>query len=158
MRKNSLSITIVVFIFDQLIKYIVNKTFYYGVLKCVIPNLFYLTKVYNYGAAWSTFIGNRWFLIIVAIISFIFLLWYQNKFKNISRNYLAFGLIQGGLLGNLIDRIYLGYVIDYLKINIFSYEFPIFNLADICIVVGFCLLIIAIFRGEDKSDNKCNNW
>lgn len=153
MRKKSLLIALIILLFDQLIKYIINSSFYYGILKCIIPKFFYLTKVYNYGAAWSTFANSRWLLIAFAIICFLFLLFYEKSYKETKRNYYAFGLVLGGLLGNLVDRLINGYVIDYLKVNIFSYEFPIFNLADICIVLGFCLLIIAIAKGEDKVEN-----
>ena len=63
-------------------------------------------------------------------------------------------LIYGGLLGNLVDRLIYGYVIDYFKILLGSYDFPIFNLADMAIVIGFILLIYAIIKGEDKHDSK----
>ena len=79
---------------------------------------------------------------------------YQKGFKESKRNSVAFGLVYGGLLGNLCDRIRFGYVIDYLKFYIGGYEFPVFNLADIAIVVGFILIIYAIYRGEDKHGNK----
>ena len=68
MKKKSLIIAVIVFLFDILIKYIVDKSFYYGILKSIIPGFFYLTKVYNDGAAWSTFEGTRILLIVIAII------------------------------------------------------------------------------------------
>ena len=71
MKKKSLLIAIIVFLFDILIKYIVDKTIFYGTLKSIIPKFFYITKVYNNGAAWSTFEGARFLLIGVAVISFI---------------------------------------------------------------------------------------
>lgn len=150
MKRKSLIIAIIVFLFDILIKYIVDKSFYYGILKSIIPNIFYLTKVYNEGAAWSTFSGDRYFLIIISFIALIFLLFYEKSFKKNKVNALAFGLVYGGLLGNLFDRIRFGYVIDYLKFYIGGYEFPVFNLADTAIVVGFVLMFIAIIKGEDK--------
>jgi signal peptidase II len=72
------------------------------------------------------------------------------NFKNNNRNNLAFGLIIGGIVGNLIDRIFLGYVRDFLSIQIINYYYPVFNLADSFIVIGVVLLIIAIFKGEDQ--------
>lgn len=150
MKKKSGIIALVIFVFDQLIKIIIDKSFYYGILKPIIPNLFYITKVYNDGAAWSTLSGARFLLIGISLGALIFLYFYQREFKTNKRNVLAFGLIYGGLLGNLLDRIRLGYVIDYLKVYIGSYEAPIFNLADISIVLGFMLLLIAILKGEDK--------
>ena len=153
MKKKSFLIAIIVFLFDILIKYIVDKSFYYAELKSIIPNFFFLTKVYNEGAAWSTFEGTRFLLIFIAIVALIFLIIYQRKFKEIKRNIISFGLIYGGLLGNLFDRIRFGYVIDYLKFYIFGYEYPVFNLADVSLVIGFALLIIAIYKGEDKVGN-----
>lgn len=150
MKRKSLIIAIIVFLFDILIKYIVDKSFYYGILKSIIPNIFYLTKVYNEGAAWSIFSGDRYFLIIISFTALIFLLFYEKNFKKSKVNALAFGLVYGGLIGNLFDRIRFGYVIDYLKFYIGGYEFPVFNLADTAIVVGFILMFIAIIKGEDK--------
>ena len=149
MKKKSLLIAIIVFLFDILIKYIVDKTIFYGTLKSIIPKFFYITKVYNNGAAWSTFEGARFLLIGVAVVSFIFLIIYQKNFVDNRRN----SLVYGGLLGNLFDRIVNGYVIDYLKFYIGGYEYPVFNLADVALVIGFILIIYAIFKGEDKHGN-----
>lgn len=150
MKKKSLLIAIIVFLFDILIKYIVDKSFYYGILKSIIPKFFYLTKVYNEGAAWSTFEGSRFLLIGIAVVSFVFLMIYQKNFLDNRRNVVAFSLVYGGLLGNLFDRVFNGYVIDYLKFYIGGYEYPVFNLADVALVIGFILIIYAIFKGEDK--------
>ena len=80
----------------------------------------------------------------------------MNTFKINKRNTLAFGMILGGILGNLSDRIFFGYVIDFLNFKIINYNFPVFNLADTFIVVGVILLIIAIIKGEDKNGSKSN--
>ena len=93
-------------------------------------------------------------MIGVSLISLVFLIMYQKNFKENKKNCVAFGLVYGGLLGNLCDRVRFGYVIDYLKFYIGGYEFPVFNLADTAIVVGFILIIYAIYRGEDKYGNK----
>ena len=152
MKKKSIIIAIIVFLFDQLIKTIVNKSLYYGALKSIIPNLFYLTKVYNQGAAWSIMEGSRVFLVVISIICLVCLFIYEGKFKTDRKVSFAFGLIYGGLIGNLIDRIRLGYVIDYLEFYIIKYEFPVFNLADTALVIGFLILIISIIKGSDKND------
>lgn len=75
---------------------------------------------------------------------------YQKNFVDNRRNIIAFSLVYGGLLGNLFDRIVNGYVIDYLKFYIGGYEYPVFNLADVALVIGFILIIYATFKGEDK--------
>lgn len=154
MRKKSLIVALIVLFYDQLIKIIINSSFYYGKLTTIIPNFFYLTKVYNDGAAWSALRGSTYLLIGVAILSFALLFWYEKSFAHKKRTIIGFGLAFGGLLGNMIDRIMYSYVIDYFKVNLGTYEFPIFNLADIAIVVGFGLIIMAMIKGEDKSELK----
>lgn len=159
MRKKSLIVAGFILLIDQIVKYSIDKKILLGKLKTVIPNFFYVSKVYNDGAAWSMLAGSTIFLAIMAILALAFLLVYQSKFLANWRNMLAFGLVYGGLLGNLLDRIIHGYVIDYLKLNFGSYNFPIFNLADVVIVSGVILIIIAILKGEDRngssSSRKC---
>lgn len=159
MRKKSLIVAGFILLIDQIVKYSIEKKILLGKLKTVIPNFFYVSKVYNDGAAWSMLAGSTIFLAIMAILALAFLLVYQSKFLANWRNMLAFGLVYGGLLGNLLDRIIHGYVIDYLKLNFGSYNFPIFNLADVVIVSGVILIIIAILKGEDRngssSSRKC---
>ena len=74
----------------------------------------------------------------------------MKKFKNNKRNIIAFSCIYGGLIGNLIDRIFHGYVIDFIDFYIFNYNYPIFNIADASICIGVCLLIYSIYLGEDN--------
>lgn len=159
MRKKSLIVAGFILLVDQIVKYSIDKKILLGKLKTVIPNFFYVSKVYNDGAAWSMLAGSTIFLTIMGILALVFLLAYQSKFLANWRNMLAFGLVYGGLLGNLLDRIFHGYVIDYLKLNFGSYNFPIFNLADVAIVSGVILIIIAILKGEDRngssSSRKC---
>ena len=69
---------------------------------------------------------------------------------------MAFGLLLGGLSGNLIDRLFFGYVRDFLDFYIFGYDYPVFNIADICIVFGVILLIIAVLKGEDTNEDNSN--
>ena len=151
MRTRSLIIAIFILIIDQIVKISIDSFLRISELITVIPNFFYITKVYNDGAAWSMFDGSVAFLIIVAIVALIFLISYQKIFQKNFRNIVAFALIYGGLLGNLVDRIVYGYVIDYIKLLFGNFSFPVFNLADMAIVSGFILLIYAVLRGEDKN-------
>ncbi|MDP1729120.1 MAG: signal peptidase II [archaeon] len=101
--------------------------------------------VINYGASFSILQGYRWLFIIVAILV-IFLIFYYNEKKYL----LAFGFILGGTIGNLIDRVFLGYVIDFVDIKII----PIFNVADIANTVGAILLLIGLAYGSTKHRKK----
>lgn len=153
MKKKSLVIGFFVCLYDQIIKYVINSSFYYGKMVSIIPKFFYLTRTDNDGAAWSTFSGNRIFLIIVSLVALVFLIYLQKTFLDNKRNQIGFGLVLGGLVGNLIDRVFLGHVVDYMKFNFGSYEFPVFNLADTAIVIGFALLVYSIIKGEDKNED-----
>lgn len=154
MKKKSLIIATIIVIIDVILKIVIDNILSINESIQVIPNVFYITKVYNTGAAWSLFEGSGILLIIIAIVAFFLLLKYQNYFMENKRNILAFALIYGGLVGNLIDRVIYGYVIDYLHIYIFGFSFPVFNLADMAIVVGFLLIIIAIIKGEEHDSSK----
>ena len=154
MKKKSLIIATIIVIIDQVLKIVIDNILSINESIQVIPDIFYITKVYNTGAAWSMFEGSGVLLIIIAIVAFFLLLKYQNVFVEKKRNTLAFALIYGGLVGNLIDRVIYGYVIDYLHIYIFGFSFPVFNLADMAIVVGFLLIIIAIIKGEEHDSSK----
>lgn len=147
-------IAIGIIIIDQLTKLILTKRNY-----IIIPKVLSINYCENYGAAWNLFNNQVIFLIIISIIALAFLLKYQKTFSLNIRNKIAFGLVFGGLLGNLIDRIFWGYVRDFISVIIFEYNFPIFNAADMAIVLGMGLILIAVLKKEDKhkDENKsCN--
>ena len=156
MRKKSIIIAFFICLYDQIIKYVINNNFSDERIISVINRFFYINKVHNTGAAWSIFDGNRAFLIIVSFIALFFLIWLERSFEKSNKISIAFGLIYGGLIGNLIDRIFFGYVTDYFKVVIGSYSYPIFNFADVAIVVGFIMLIFFILKGEGKHDTESN--
>lgn len=122
----------------------------------VIKDFFYITYAENTGAAFSILNNSRFFLILMGIcaVIMIFIFFINNK-KQTKLSIASYGILLGGIVGNLFDRIKYGYVIDYLDFKIFGYNFPIFNLADIAIVIGCFLLIIMIIM-EDKNGNKNN--
>ena len=120
----------------------------------VIPGLdWYLT--YNTGAAFS-FLADaggwqRWFFTITTIIiSTVILFWIKRVPEDEKLTAVSLCLILGGALGNLIDRIYLGYVIDYVQVWLGSYPWPAFNVADAAISVGATILILSSFTGSEK--------
>lgn len=139
---------------DQLIKLIVvNNMDLLQEIK-IIPNFFSLYYLKNTGAAFSI-LGNKTLLLIV--ISILCLMILKNYIKKLQRvtnlTIISVGIMIGGIIGNLFDRLIYQAVIDYLSFNFFGYSFPVFNLADIGITVGACLLIIDLII-EEKEKKK----
>lgn len=142
-------ISFICIILDQIVKLIIIDNIALNKGIKIIEDFFYLTYVRNYGAAWSILSGSRVFLIIVAIISLILIYFFLIKNTKLSKfNILCFGLLYGGIIGNLIDRVVRGYVVDYLEFIIINYNFPIFNIADSLIVISIFLIIIGILKEE----------
>lgn len=139
---------------DQYTKSVIVSIFVINSSKEVISNFFYLTHVINTGAAWSILEGKQIFFIIISFIAlgaFIYML-YKEKDKGLLyiTSYL---LIIGGTIGNLIDRIKNGYVVDFLDFKIFGYDFPVFNLADTFLTIGVFLLIISFVKESKHAKN-----
>ena len=149
MNKKEFIISLIVLFIDQLSKILVQMFLINNTIT-IIPSFFQLNYSLNTGAAWSILNNHTIILIIISLILLFILFIFKKNFKQNKRNELAFGFLIGGIMGNLLDRVFKGYVIDFLDFNIFGYDYPIFNFADIFIVVGIFLLIFAILRGEDK--------
>lgn len=145
-------IALISLIIDQIVKILVSNYLILGQTTKIINNFFYLTYVQNTGAAFSILIGYRYILIIITLIFLYYLYKYTKKQTNSNKlAILSHGLLLGGIIGNLIDRIIYGYVIDYLDFMIFNYNFPIFNLADTFIVIGCIILVINSYaKGENS--------
>ncbi|WBW50713.1 signal peptidase II [Peptoniphilus equinus] len=141
---------------DQLSKYIVILTLKDNPPKIIIEgvlNFFYLE---NRGAAFGMLQNKSLLFTIVTVIVIVVLL--SILFKDYKRNSLmlntCIGLILGGSIGNFIDRIVKGYVVDFISFHIFGYDFAIFNLADTFIVVGtFLFLLMILFFDNPREDD-----
>lgn len=142
--------TIIFFLIDLGSKLIITNLMDVHDSIVVIKDLFNITYVRNTGAAWSIFADKTWMLILVSLFIIIFIVGYvlKNKPKN-KLEVVGYSLILGGSIGNLLDRVIYGYVIDFLDFNIFGYDYPIFNLADTFIVIGVLCLIIYTWRCKD---------
>lgn len=153
MKKKILLITLYGLLFDQIIKFLVSK---YITNVTIIPNFISLIYAENDGVAFSMLSGSRIIIIIISIILLSFLAYYMNK-DYVSKKKddilvdISYGLLFGGILGNLLDRIIRGIVIDYISINIIGYHFPIFNLADVMITIGVIIMIIKTLKSESKN-------
>ena len=143
MQKKLCGLSIIFVVIDQILKIIVSNNIKLNTEIDVIKNILYITNVHNEGAAFSIFSGNIIFLIFITIISLviIYLFFIKNKKLN-NIEILLDSMLIGGIIGNFIDRIVYRYVIDYIGVMIIDYPFPIFNFADICIVlsvIGMCI-------------------
>lgn len=146
--KRIMLFSMIIFIIDQIVKLFIGFSLELNTSFTVFNNFFYISNVHNYGAAFSVLYGNRIFLVIVSVITLVLVYYFLLKNKKFDWfNIILYSLLIGGILGNLFDRIIYGYVVDYLDFYIFGYNFPIFNIADICIVISVILIVIDTLWG-----------
>jgi len=138
-----LFLSIFIVLVDQITKYLIFYNYNTFLNKDFL--LFKLDYVKNYGAAFNIFSGSRIFLASISIVFSVILLYFiiRKSNKN-SINLYSYSFILGGTIGNGIDRIFNGYVIDFINLNIIN--FPVFNIADLSINIGFIFLIYSIFK------------
>lgn len=152
-----LNLSALVIIIDQLSKWIMASWLDLYERIAVVP-FFNFTLAHNHGAAFS-FLADaggwqRWFFVVLAIVvSSILLVWMKNLKPSAKLEAAALALILGGALGNVIDRVWHGYVIDFLDVYYGSYHWPAFNIADSAICIGAVLLILDSFR-KKRSNNE----
>lgn len=118
----------------------------------IIENFLYITSHRNRGAAWGILQGQMWFFYIITLVVIVGIVYYMVKYaKGKALLGLSLGLLLGGAIGNFIDRLFRKEVVDFVDTYIFSYDFPIFNVADSALVVGVALLMIQMFREEREA-------
>lgn len=155
MRKKLFGLSIIFIIIDQVIKLLISNNITLNTDITIIDKFFYITNVHNNGAAFSSFSGNTIFLIIMSIIALIVIYFCFIKDKDLSKiEVILISMLIGGIIGNFIDRIIFKYVIDYLEFIIFGYYFPIFNFADICIVLSIIGIIILSVKEDICKNSK----
>ena len=142
-------IAAVTFLIDRITKSIAVNNLFLGQSSKVIPGIFHLTLVLNRGTAFGLFKGWTAFFILlsVVVIAGIVIYVFRNKGMDILLSW-ALGLILGGALGNLFDRLRFGCVIDFFDFRIW----PIFNVADSCLTIGVLILIFKIFTERKKKE------
>jgi len=126
---------------DQITKqyFYLNKLMYQE--KEMIKDFFYLTYLENKGASFSMLQNFRWGLVGISIIAVLVMVWFFIK-NNAFLARLALSFVLAGAFGNLIDRVRQGFVIDFLHFYPFGYNFPVFNIADVCVNIGAFLLVV----------------
>ena len=140
-----ISLSIFIILIDQFTKYLIFNN--YKIIRNKDFLLFRIDFVKNYGAAFNILSGSRIFLSFISII-FSILLIYLILRKNTLNSFdlYSYSFILGGTIGNGIDRIYKGFVVDFINLNIIN--FPVFNIADISINIGFIFLLYNIFKNN----------
>ena len=139
------SLSIFIVLIDQYTKYLIFYNHKIFLNKDFL--LFKLDFVKNYGAAFNIFSGSRVFLSLISIffsILIIYLMFRKNTLNTF--DLYSYSFILGGTIGNGIDRIYRGFVVDFINLNIIN--FPVFNIADISINIGFIILLYKIFKNN----------
>lgn len=138
---------------DQWVKYYVTIQIPLGQAQDFLPGFIELRTVHNYGAAWSSFSGMRWMLVVLtSAIALCVLTLLVLKIVQHPLGVVACSLILSGGVGNIIDRVRLGYVVDMFNFQFMRY--PVFNVADICVVCGAILGGIYYLRFYEKYDGK----
>lgn len=155
------SLALVVIVLDQVTKVLIEKTLPYGSFyppHCieVIPGFFHLVHVGNTGAAWSLFSGYPKVLAFIGLLALVLIYVGRNSLQlKLPQSQWAFGLIIGGVIGNLIDRFRLGHVTDFLDFHIKDWYWPSFNVADSAITIGVGLYILFSFlQPKDEPSKK----
>lgn len=142
---------------DQLVKYLVNKNFEVGESRKLIDGIFQLSYIQNRGAAWGSFSGKVVFLLVITFAILIAAIYVYIKLAGISgRKYTPIRIpmvfLISGAIGNMIDRIFRGYVVDMFDFCLIN--FPVFNVADIYVTCSFIVIVILIlfvYKDEDLS-------
>lgn len=153
-----LILAVVVFGLDQVTKAWIDATLpfetYYGPDRItVIPSFFHLVHVGNPGAAWGMFADQARWLAVLAVGTLIAIYFFRHHLElRRTITQVCFGLLCGGIVGNLVDRIAHGHVIDFLLFTFGSYDFPAFNIADSAICVGVALYLYQSFREPQRAE------
>lgn len=145
-------IAVISVILDQIVKYlIISKCTLYK-KNPVIDGFFNITYVQNRGAAWGILNNNIILLVVITVLALGLICSFIFKESNIKKlDIVLYGMLLGGIIGNFIDRIFRGYVIDFLDFIIFGYDFPVFNIADMLIVISVGIMIVTYWRSRNEN-------
>lgn len=144
--------SIIIIFFDQLSKFIIRSNFSQYQRLSIIGNYFYLTFVKNRGAAFGILSGQRIFFIIITVLFLVFIIYlYQKELPQTAAVKTALIFLLGGSTANLIDRVLLHYVTDFIAFDLFDfYQLPVINIADIFIFFGVIILIYQLLFVGDR--------
>ena len=139
-----LCLSFVIAALDQFTKYVVRNQFFPGEVLPVVRGFLNLTYVRNTGAAWGVFDGfNRWLAALSVLVLALMLIFHRTLFTGGRVQRAALGLMVGGIVGNLLDRVRLAFVVDFLDFHSGVHHFPSFNVADAAICTGVGLYVLS---------------
>ena len=144
-KKNTLvfSTALLIVILDQFTKFLIKQNFQLNQSVPIIKNILHLTYITNTGSAFGLFKGLNWFFVFFSVIVIIAIFYYLERIvKNEKLLQFAVGLLLGGTIGNLIDRVAYGAVIDFIDFRIW----PVFNIADSAVTIGVIILIVLLWK------------
>src|SRR5690625_84846 len=145
-------IALIVIALDQWTKWLIVKYMELYEQITVIENFFYITSHRNKGAAWGILQGQFIFFYIITVLFTIGIIYYLHKYGKNNRGLaISLSFILGGAIGNFIDRLFRKEVVDFLDVMIFTYDYPIFNIADSFLVIGVILFAIITLIDERRS-------
>jgi signal peptidase II len=148
-------VALIVILLDQFTKWVVVKTMDLGESIPIVGNFLFITSHRNRGAAWGILQNQMWFFYVITIIVIIALIIYIQKLNRHQLLFgIALGLMLGGAIGNFIDRVFRKEVVDFIDSWIFSYHYPIFNVADSSLVVGVILVMVYMLFFERKQEKE----
>ncbi len=143
-----LLLVLFIILLDQLIKYFVSTNMFLGQSIPVLPQIFHLTYIQNPGAAFGILENQRYLFILIAAVLIVAVIYFYKKIIQLSKLFqVGIALLFGGAIGNMIDRIFIGRVIDYMDFRIW----PVFNLADIAIVSGCAIIAFNLLFKTERS-------
>ncbi|EEK71893.1 Lipoprotein signal peptidase [Bacillus mycoides] len=147
-------IALFVIAIDQISKWLIVKNMELGTSIPIIDNVLYITSHRNRGAAWGILENKMWFFYIITVIFVAFIVFYMKKYAKTDKLLgISLGLILGGAIGNFIDRVFRQEVVDFIHVYIFSYNYPVFNIADSALCIGVVLIIIqTVLEGKKAKE------
>ena len=140
-------IIVAIVILDQTVKHLIVGSIKLNDNISVVDGILSLAHIRNYGAAWSMLLGQIWFFVIISTVSLGLMAFFFWKFRNSPLYLTGLSLMIGGTIGNFIDRLRLGYVVDMFQLDFIN--FPIFNVADCALTIGVAVILIAMLK-DDK--------
>jgi signal peptidase II len=148
----SIVIVLLIVAVDQLTKWLILSSFQLFESRTLIDGVLYFTRRFNTGAAWSLFEGQIGFFIVITIVALVLfvVLLKEALAKRAAWQWIGLSVMIGGTIGNFIDRLRFGGVVDFIDVFIFTYDFPVFNVADSALTVGLIAFMIGVWLDERR--------